>query len=214
MTTPNTRKVLIVATAVIALTSGCASYRCEHDYGLSKGTADFSDCMVHDEELNLRRAALLNQIGDELLETYHQPVYAPLAPATLPPPLNVSPRCLPLRTAIIVMVMSRETALFRQPATDKYHSMTKLKAVMLAAAALGGCAQQIDQQRQSSVDSYCQAPSVSGGSPGGLRSADSIFAALLSRLRKRPHRSLPRPRPSPAPPQPCRSRSRAPRADR
>ena len=95
MTTPNTRKVLIVATAVIALTSGCASYRCEHDYGLSKGTADFSDCMVHDEELNLRRAALLNQIGDELLETYHQPVYAPLAPATLPPPLNVSPPMSP-----------------------------------------------------------------------------------------------------------------------
>ena len=78
MTIPNTRKVLIIATAVIALTSGCASYTCEHDYGLSKGTTDFSNCMVYERALNLRRAALLGQIGDDLLRTYHHPVvYAP-----------------------------------------------------------------------------------------------------------------------------------------
>lgn len=60
---------------------------------------------------------------------------------------------------------------------------------MLAAAALGGCAQQIDQQRQSSVDSYCQAPSVSGGSPGGIAQCRQYF-------QNHPAYSLPRDTPA------------------
>jgi hypothetical protein len=61
------RKVLIIATAAILLTSGCSpSYTCQHDYGLSQGTADFSNCMVNEEALNLQRAAALMQLGQQL----------------------------------------------------------------------------------------------------------------------------------------------------
>lgn len=77
MTIPNTRKGLIIATAAIALTSGCSpSYTCQHDYGLSKGTADFSNCMVHEEEMNTLRAIALIRAGNELIEM-SRPVYAP-----------------------------------------------------------------------------------------------------------------------------------------
>ena len=78
------RKVLIVTTAAILLTGGCSpSYRCQRDYGLSKGTADFSNCMVHEEEVNLRRSAILSQVGDQLLQMSRPPVYAPIAPPTI-----------------------------------------------------------------------------------------------------------------------------------
>ena len=96
MTIPNTRKVLIIAIAVIALTSGCASYTCEHDYGLTKGTSDFSNCMASERLLNLQRAALLNQIGDDLLQTYNRPAPAPLTIQWPDPPPIIQPPPHPL----------------------------------------------------------------------------------------------------------------------
>jgi hypothetical protein len=70
MTTTVISKALIVAAAAaVLLTSACApSYVCEHDYGLSKGTESFSNCMVHEEEVKLQRSAILMQIGHDLME--------------------------------------------------------------------------------------------------------------------------------------------------
>jgi hypothetical protein len=86
--------ILAAVPALALLTSGCSLYSahvCEHDYGLSKGTSDFSNCMAFEKVLNLRRAAILSQIGDDLRTS--QP--APMAPMPVqypnPPPIIQPP---------------------------------------------------------------------------------------------------------------------------
>jgi hypothetical protein len=88
--------LLAAVPALALLTSGCSpSYTCEHDFGLSRGTTDFSNCLVHEEADLMQRGALLSQIGHDLTEqSRQQPVFAPMAPMTFPT-LNVSPPMSP-----------------------------------------------------------------------------------------------------------------------
>ena len=60
------KMIFVFATAAALLTSGCAGYTCEHEYGLAKGTSDFANCVSQERQLNVLRAAIILKAVSQL----------------------------------------------------------------------------------------------------------------------------------------------------